>query len=227
LGLKGFMVLNEGGSTIFSKFVDLKFNADPEIFGPLLEAIQIFSRNLDPNRNYGIEELVVFGEKLLYRQFENLTFIGIIDPKISSKMGDIILEYMICAFLSYFRPILEESKDIFISSDFKEFDDLFLKYRNAKEKNLKKWIQKMPTSKIQYVLNKMTNYFPISEIVKLNPNRLKIIGKKLLWVNINIDSKEKSEILTKLKSKTSSIYGPTLFNTIEKEMKEKFLSDVI
>jgi len=227
LSLKGFMVLNEGGSTIYSKFVDLKFDADPEIFGPLLEAIQIFSRNLDPNRNHGIEELVVFGEKLLYRHFENLTFIGIIDPNDNPKAGYLILEHMICGFLSKFRPILEKGNKIFITSDFKEFDDLFLKFRNAKEKKLKKWLEMMPTSKLQIILNKMTNYFPYTEIIKINPKRLKIIGKKLIWIDIHIDNKESSEIFEKIQLKTESIYGPSLFTSILNDIEKKSISNMV
>lgn len=226
MSLKGFMVLNEGGSTIYSKFVDLKFDADPEIFGPLLEAIQIFSRNLDPNRNHGIEELVVFGEKLLYRNFENLTFIGIIEPTMNPKTGHLILEHIIYGFFSKFRSKLEHRKNIFITSDFKEFDSLFLKFRNAKEKQLKNWLEKMPTSKLHMILNKMTNYFPYSEIIKINPERLKIIGKKLIWVEININSDESSEILEKLKSKTASIYGPSLFTSILNEVEKKSLPNM-
>jgi len=220
LSLNGIIVLNEGGSTIYSKIVGEKFNIDPISFGPLLEAIQIFARNLDQDRNLTIEEMVILGFRLKYRHFENLTFIGIIDPKESSKKAEISFEYMIWAFLSKFRLIFEEGKNVYITSHFQDFDLFFLEYRSAKEKKLKKWVEKHPYSKFQGILIKMTNYFPISEIVKISPNRLKIIGKKLIWVDINIKSDEIKKIIDKLKEKTALIYGLELFKIIEEEVEE-------
>ncbi|MFX1338687.1 MAG: hypothetical protein ACFFDK_08765 [Promethearchaeota archaeon] len=221
MSLNGFIVLNEGGSTIYSKIVDDQFDFDPILIGPLLEAIQIFARNLDNTKNLGIEEMVILGNKLKYRHFENFNFIGIIDPKTQSKAVDLVFEYIIWAFLSKFRSIFEESERIFETTHFKEFDDIFLRYRIAKEKKLKKWLEKQPCSKLQGMLNKMTNLFPISEIIKINHHRLKIIGKRLIWVDINIKSEEVSEIFKKLERKTTSIYGPGLFKTIENEVEEK------
>ena len=222
--MNGFIVLNEGGSTIYSKIVDDQLDWDPVLFGPLLEAIQIFARNLDTTKNLGIEEMVILGRKLKYRHFENLNFIGIIDSKTPSKAADIVLEYMIWAFLVKFPSILKEGKKIYETTHFKEFDDIFLKYRIAKEKNLKKWLEKQPCSKLQGILNKMTDLFPISEIIKINSNRLKIIGKRLIWVDISIKSEEISKIFTELKRKTASIYGPSLFQTIENEVEENLAS---
>lgn len=218
--MNGFIVLNEGGSTLYYKIVDYQFDCDPTILGPLLEAIQIFARNLDTTKNVNIEEMVILGRKLKYRHFENFNFIGILDQNTPSKNADIVLEYMIWAFLSRFRLILEESKEIFETTHFKKFDNTFLKYRIAKEKKLKKWLEKQPCSKLQGILNKMTNLFPISEIIKINPNRLKIIGKRLIWVDINIKSEEVSEIFNEVKRKTTSIYGPGLFETLENEVEE-------
>lgn len=224
MSLNGFIVLNEGGSTIYSKIVGDQFDFDPELFGPLLEAIQVFARNLDTTKNIGIEEMVILGHKLKYRHFENLNFIGIIDPKTQPKAADIVLEYMIWAFLSRFRSILEENEVIFETTHFKEFDDIFLRYRIAKEKNLKKWLENQPCSKLQGILNKMTNFFPISELIKINHNRLKIIGKRLIWVDINIKSEEVFKIFNELETKTTSIYGPDLLKTIKQEVEENMAS---
>jgi hypothetical protein len=224
LSLYGFIVLNEGGSTIYSKIVNDQLDWDPVLFGPLLEAIQIFARNLDPTKNLDIEEMVILGSKLQYRHFENLNFIGILDSKTATKTADIVLEYMIWAFLSRFRSILEKGKEVFETTHFKDFDDIFLKYRIAKEKKLKKWLEKQPCSKLQGILNKMINFFPISEIIKINENRLKIIGKRLIWVDINIKSEEISEITNELERKTASIYGPGLFETIDNEVEENLAS---
>jgi hypothetical protein len=85
---------------------------------------------------------------------------------------------------------------------------------------LKKWVEKHPYSKFQGILIKMTNYFPISQILKISPNRLKIIVKKLIWGDINIKSGEIKKIINKLKEKTALIYGLGLFKIIEEEVEE-------
>ena len=131
-----------------------------------------------------------------------------------------LLEYLILIFLSKFRAILieDEIPDI---NQFGSFDDLFLSLRTQKEKNIKKWFEKEFTSSslLQGILNNLINYFPINELIHVNPEYLILLGKRLIWVKFDIPLEEEERIIQDLKSQTAKIYGTGIFESIERKVK--------
>lgn len=73
--------------------------------------------------------------------------------------------------------------------------------------------------KLQVIINTIINYFPISELLKIDPVNLTLFNKKTIKVNPNIELKAETMIRNKLKQITQFIYGPKLFDNIEKEIK--------
>jgi hypothetical protein len=217
VSLHGLIVLESGGTPIYSKIVGINIKLDPALMGGFLTAIQTFAKEIDDTNESPIREMSLPNMRMMYRQFDYITFIGIIDPTSNPKASELILEYMIWAFLLKFKMTLKQD-DLKELSQFSQFDTFFEQFRNSKEKDLQKWIEKKNSSKLQGILNKLTNYFPISEIVKINPKKLIIIGKKLIWVDFYITQEEEERIINELKKKTSEIYGMQIFETIEKEI---------
>lgn len=208
--------MDSGGASIYSKIVGIDIKLDPALMGGFLTAIQSFAKEINDSKESYIKEMSLQNMRMMYRQFEHITFVGIIDPKSNPKASELILEYMIWAFLLKFKMTLKYD-DLKELSQFSEFDGFFEKFRNSKEKDLQKWLEKKTCSNLQGILNKLTNYFPISELVKIDPKKLIIIGKKLIWVDLNISQEEEERIINELRKRTSEIYGTQIFETIEKE----------
>ena len=65
------------------------------------------------------------------------------------------------------------------------------------------------------------DFFPISQIISLNPQKLTLIGKKLIWVAFDINTEEELELFERLKKLTIDIYGEKVFKSIQEEVKRK------
>jgi len=215
MSLNGLFVLDQGGIPIYTKIIDVELKLDPLLISSFLSAIQSFAMEIENTPESYIKELSMQNFKIIFRQFELLTFIGLIDQKTNIKAAQLILEYMIWAFLSKFRYKLLDC-DTSETSQFQIFDNSFLKYRGAKEKELIKWLEQntSSTNKLQDILNRLINFFPINDLIKLNPEKLVIIGKKLIWVVFNITHEEEQQIIDKLREKTTKVYGHQLFESI-------------
>lgn len=151
-----------------------------------------------------------------YRTIESLIFIGISTDDKNTENSQMILEYLILAFLSRYRDYLKEEFHLIDLTIFSEYDFYFSQYRKSKEKNLKKWLKEEYSSSnvLEGILNHLINYFPIKELAKLNEKKLTIIGNQLISVSLSISAKEEEEIYQKLKEKTTLIFGEALFNSI-------------
>ena len=66
----------------------------------------------------------------------------------------------------------------------------------------------------------MTNLFPISRLVEINPKLLRIIGNKIIWIDVNIELEEEERIINVLRTETDRIYGSRVFDLIESEVQE-------
>ena len=220
--LYGLIVLNKGGLTIYSKFVGIELELDSNILGSFLSAIQSFAKKFEKNEQSYIKEIILHNFKIKFRQFDIITFIGVTDPESDSATAELILEYVISAFLSKFRRLLSKKKlSVIVPSKFVKFDNFFKKYRNSSEKQLKEWLEERPPSLLQGIINKLIDFFPISQIIKLNPQKLTVIGKRLIWVVSDIKPGEEIELFERLRKHTIDIYGKKVFKSIQEEVKKK------
>jgi len=220
MSINGFIVLDIGGVPIYSKIIDLDIKLNEILLGGFVSAIQTFAKEIISDVDSYIREMKLEKIVLLYRQMEIGTFIGLINQESKIKALQINLEYMILAFLLKFQDILKSKKELDLTA-FEKFDKSFLKFRSAKEKELKRWIQEeLEATYLQGLLNNLINYFPIKDLIKLNPKKLTIVGKKLIWVNFNITNEEENELIEALRSKTTKVYGEGVFNSIDKNVKE-------
>ncbi|MBN1217114.1 MAG: hypothetical protein JXA99_16965 [Candidatus Lokiarchaeota archaeon] len=219
--LNGFIVLNNGGIPLYSKFIDIDLTIDSLLLGGFFSAIQTFVKELDDTKESFINEMQVHQIIFLYREIESLLFVGIKNSKEDFKSTLIVFEYMIWIFISKYQNTLKKN-DTEVSL-FNSFDDLFIKYRTSKEKDLKKLLLKESIGKnlLQGILNNLTNYFPIKELIKLEPDYLKIIGKELILVSFNITSEKEESIIENLKMKVTNLYGPGMFESLLKSLKNK------
>lgn len=217
--MNGFIVMNEGGVPIYSITADMHIELDTILLSGFLSAIQSFAHELDTTRDSYIREMKMQSFNLMYRSIEKQIFIGITDSKSNYKLAETVLEFLIYTFLSMYREILltQETPDI---NQFNSFDDVFNSFRGLKEKQLKKSFEKstMNSTLLQGVLNRLINYFPIKEMIKLNPTKLIIIGKTLIWVDFTISEEEEKRILDELREKTGDIYGASTFDDIVKKV---------
>lgn len=224
MSLNGLIVLDSEGNLLYSKIVkkDLKLNI--ESLKEFFSTLQSFTKELDTYSRSCFEYMKIKDFIIIYRQIEFGTFIGITDEISDLRRTEIILEYLILAFLSKFRSVLLQ-KDILDHSQFSIFDDFFLNYRSSKEKKLKTLFETdlVYTNILQGILNKLTSYFPLRELVKLNQDKLKIIGNKLIWVKLNIEPDEEQRIFEELRNKTREIYGSKVFESIEKAVKRHLI----
>jgi hypothetical protein len=213
MGLNGFIVMAPGGTPIYSDISATKLAIEPTLIAAFLSAIQSFSRQLTADSAGGINEMTMHDMKILYRYMEGYTFIGIVNS--SDKIKDIepVMEYIICAFLAKYRKQLQTGQ-MHDTSEFSGFDAFFEKWRKGKEKDLQRWCEQVSPTLLQGVLNLLINYFPAAELVHVNPMLLKIIGHKLLWVDVNITEPAEAEIFTALRKKVVSIYGPGMFEKL-------------
>lgn len=218
MSLNGFIVMDKGGVPIYSKVVDMDLQVDTALLSGFLTAIQCFAHEIDDKTSY-IQELKMKNFNLMYREIELGTFLGIAGMRASYKVAEAALEHLILSFLSRYRSILISEK-VNELNQFMPFDEEFLKYISfKKEKDIKKYFEKntLNSDLLQGILNKLINYFPINELIKISPH-LTIIGKKLIWVSFTISEDEKKAILEELKSKTAQIYGSGMFETLEQEV---------
>ncbi len=226
MGLNGFIVMDTGGAPIYCNLLYTKLAVDPALITGFLSAVQSFSKQLSADAGSGISEMTMHNMKILYRNLENYNFIGLVDPNDNMKSVEPIMEHLICIFLGKYRKLLRGNQ-IQDLSTFSGFDLFFEKWRLAKEKDLQKIIENSSPSVLQGTLNKLVNFFPSPDLVKINPNVLKNIGKKLIWVDSRIEQGEEDRILGELKKKTEVIYGPGTFESVEREVKKNMETDTL
>jgi len=220
MSLNGIIVFNQGGINFYSKIVEIELKLNPVLISGFLSAIQTFAQGFQQNQESNFRQINMQDFNIIFRKFKYITFLGITKQNTNIKATEVILEYMIWAFLSKFRHLIPNKKFVNFSN-FRSFDDLFLKYRSSKEKELKKWLTRTSsdTNKLQGILNKLINYFPINELVNMHPEKLIIIGNKLIWVDLSITPEEELQLINEVRKKTNSVYGPDIFKTIENEVK--------
>jgi hypothetical protein len=199
---------------------------DPALITGFLSAVQTFSKQLVSDAGAGISEMTMHNMKILYRNLENYNFIGLVDPTDTIKSVEFVMEHIICIFLGKYRKHLRGGQ-IQDMSAFSGFDLFFEKWRLAKEKDLQKVIENSSPTVLQGTLNKLANFFPSPDLVKINPKLLKSIGKKLIWVDSRIEPGEETHILAELKRKTEVIYGSGTFESVEREVKKNVETDTL
>jgi hypothetical protein len=219
MGLNGFIVMAPGGIPVYSNLSATKLAIEPTLIAGFLSAIQSFSLQLTSGAVDGINEMTMHDMRILYRHMEGFTFIGIVDTSDKIKEIESVMEYIICGFLARYREQLQNDQ-IHETTAFSAFDAFFVKWRKAKEKELQKWCERVSPTLLQGVLNLLVNYFPAAELVHINPSVLKIIGQKLLWVDVHITESAEGEIFTVLRKKVASIYGPGMFEKLVAEAKK-------
>ncbi|MEX2684403.1 MAG: hypothetical protein Q6373_022725 [Candidatus Sigynarchaeota archaeon] len=224
MGLNGFIVMDAGGAPIYCNVHYTKLAVEPTLIAGFLSAVQTFAKQLVSDAGSGISEMTMQNMKILYRNIENYNFIGLVESDDSLKSVEPVMEHLICIFLGKFRNILR-SGQIQDISHFTSFDLFFEKWRLAKEKDLQKVIENSCPTVLQGTLNKLVNFFPAPDLVKINPAILKGIGKKLIWVDSRIDQGEEDRIMSELKKKTEIIYGPGTFESVEREVKKNVETD--
>jgi len=211
--------LDESGVPLYSNIVEIDFKVDSILLGGLFTAIQSFAYEVC-QQSY-INKMQMKNLFFYYRTIDSLIFIGISTDDKNTENSQMILEYLILAFLSRYRTRLKDEFHLIDMTIFNDYDLYFFQYRNSKEKNLKKWLKEeyRSSSVLEGILNHMINYFPINELAKLNPEKLTIIGNQLISVSLSISAKEEGEIFQKLKEKTTLIFGEALFNSIVSNVK--------
>ncbi|HME52963.1 MAG TPA: hypothetical protein VKM55_12150 [Candidatus Lokiarchaeia archaeon] len=219
MGLNGFIVIDQAGTPLYSNLHYTKLGMQPALIAGFISAIQTFSTQLSTDNSSGISEMTMQNIKLLYRHLESYTFVGLIDPSDKIKDIEVILENIICAFLAKYHKYLCEDT-IQDTAKFQGFDLFFEKWRAAKEKDLAKYCENSSPTLLQGTLNKLVNFFPTSDLLKINPQVLKSIGRKLIWVDTKISSEDESAIFSELRKRTDTIYGPGMFETVTKEVKK-------
>ena len=139
--LNGFIVLQPGGVPLYSKIVGMDLKVNTILLGGFFSAIQSFAHELSYGEKSFIKEMNMKNFIILYRQLEDFTFIGISFQDANIKNAQIILEYLILIFISKYRNVfrIKETMDL---TTFETFDELFQKFHNSKEKELRKWLQK-------------------------------------------------------------------------------------
>ncbi|MBN2153843.1 MAG: hypothetical protein JW839_20465 [Candidatus Lokiarchaeota archaeon] len=215
-----------GGTPIYSNLAATKLAMAPTLLAGFLSAIQSFSRQLVADPSGGISEMTMHDIKILYRNIEGYSFIGLVDSNDKIKEIESVMEYIICAFLAKYRRQLHEGK-IFDTTEFSGFDGFFEKWRRGKEKDLQKWCERVSPTLLQGVLNLLVNYFPAAEMVSVNPGLLRPIGRKLLWVDVNVTEPEEAKIFAALRDKVSSIYGQGMFEKIVEEARKNLATEVL
>jgi len=221
VGLNGFIVMAPGGTPIYSNVAATKLAIEPALLAGFLSAIQAFSRQLTSDASGGISEMSMHDLKILYRNIEGYSFIGLVDSNDKVKEIESMMEYIICAFLAQFRKQLHDHQ-IYDITEFSGFDEFFNKWRRGKEKDLQKWCEQVSPTLLQGVLNQLVNFFPASDLMTINPRVLRIIGRKLLWVDLAITETEEAQIFTALQTKVASIYGQGMFEKIVEEARKNF-----
>jgi hypothetical protein len=226
MGLNGFIVMDAGGAPIYCNVHYTKLAVDPALITGFLSAVQTFAKQLVSDAGAGISEMTMHNMKILYRNLENYNFIGLVDPADNLKTVEPIVEHLICIFLGKYRKHLYGGQ-IHDQSHFSSFDLFFEKWRLAKEKDLQKVIENSSPTILQGTLNKLVNYFPSPDLVKISPNLLKNIGKKLIWVDSRIEPGEEGRILSELKKKTEVIYGSGAFESVDRDVKKNVETDTL
>lgn len=220
MGLNGLVVTNPIGTIIYANVSGTELDKDMSLIEGFVKAIQSTSKQFIRSSSHDIREMMLEDFKILYRHLNLCTFIGIFDAKDTLKNAEPVMEFIIYAILVKYRKYVrgEEAYNI---STFLDFDTIFDSWRNSKDKDLRKWSEKVLSSPLQCILNKLVDFFPIREIVKINPWLLKNVGQHLILVDIDLTNEVEAQILTELKNKTDIVYGPEMFDNIEKEVKKQ------
>ena len=211
-------MLDAGGTQIYANLKATKIGMDVNLLSGFLSAIQMFSTQLTEDSKAGIKEMTLQNIKLLYKRIQNYIFVGLVDTNDSTKNVDTVMEYVICSFMASFYKDLCQGC-ILETTQFSAFDAFFDKWRSAKEKDLEKWVQQLSPTLLQGVLNRILKYIPASEVVAIEPDLLYVVGKKLVWVARDITPEQEAGILGTIQKKLDVVYGPGMFESIEKDAK--------
>jgi hypothetical protein len=227
MGLNGLIVMDTGGVPIYCNVRHTKLAVDPALITGFLSAVQAFSKQLVSDAGAGITEMSLHDMKILYRNLVNYNFICLIDPSDAARSIETVMEYLVCMFLARFREHLVDNCMLHDLAAFSSFDPVFEKWRGAKEKDLQKIVEKANPTLLQGMLNRLANYFPSPDLVKINPRALKPIGKKLVWLDSSVTKIEEDKIFLELKRKTEILYGPGMFESIEKDVLKCMQTDIL
>jgi hypothetical protein len=218
VGLRGFIVMMGAGIPVYANVTGTVLDADPSLVKNFLLAIQALARQLSVSSGIEIKEMLVNNLKVLYRSIDNTTFIGMFDQRDSLKNSEPVMEGIISTFLALYRDKIKGDQ-AFTPSMFFKFDDIVEKLRTISEKDILRWAEKSFTSTLHGILNKLVNFFPITDLIKINPNVLKNVGRHMIWISRELSANEEAAIYNELKESTSRVYGPGMLESIEQDVK--------
>lgn len=138
--------------------------------------------------------------------------------------SDSLLEYLCLNFLSYSNGnFRQRMREVFpLMMEFKEFDQFLESIVNKDWKDIKKRIKPIPNSLLQGLLNEIREYMPIEKIQQLHPKLVRL-GPSYIWLSDDLPPEEEQEVLNKIKTNISHIYGESLYDSLLKDVKS-FLS---
>ncbi len=218
MGLRGFIVMMGAGIPVYANVTGTALDADPSLVKNFLLAIQALAQQLSDSSGIDIKEMLVNDLKVLYRHINNATFIGLFSQRDNLRNSEPVIESLIATFLVMHRDKLKGDQ-VFTPSMFFKFDDIMEKWRIASEKDIIRWAENSYTSPLHGILNKLVNFFPIEDLVKINPIVLKNVGRHMIWINRDLSVIEEAAIYNELKERTSRVYGPGLLESIEHDVK--------
>ncbi len=220
MGLNGLIVTNPIGTPIYANVSGTKLDEDTTLVDGFLAAIRSTSSQFITSSSLGIEEMVLKNFKILYRHLDLCTFIGIFDLRDTFRNAEPAMEFIVYAFLAKYRKHVH-GEEAYSISTFLDFDTFLNGWRNAKDKDMRKWAEAIRSSPLQRILNKLVDFFPIRELVKISPSLLKNVGQHLILVDHDITNDMETQILAELKNKTDVVYGPEMFDNLEKDVKKQ------
>ena len=227
MGLRGFIVMVGVGIPVYANVSGTALDTDPSLVKNFLLAIQALAQQLSVSSGIEIKEMLVNDLKVLYRNIHNATFIGLFDQRDSLKNSEPVMESIISKFLVLYRDKLKGDQ-AFAQAMFFKFDEIVEKWRTASEKDILRWAESSFTSTLHGILNKLVNFFPIADLIKINPNVLKNVGRHMIWISRDLSAIEEAAIYNELKERASRVYGPGMLESIEQDVKaimEKFHDD--
>ncbi len=216
MGMNGLIVTNPIGIPIYANVSGTRLDEDTSLVDGFLKAIRGTSDQFISTSCDDIQEMVLKSFKILYRHLAPCTFIGIFDARDTLKSVEPVMEFIIYAFLARYRKHVR-GEEAYCISTFLDFDSFLGGWRNAKEKDLSRKAADLHTTLLQHMLNKLVDFFPIRELVKINPRLLKNVGHHLILVDIDIPKDVETQILAELKNKTDLVYGPEMFEALKKD----------
>ena len=218
------MVTRASGALVYCFMRQKEPETQEAFISGFLAAMQMFAKDMFSHEDNEIRSVSLSKTIFTFRTLtvkDNLErpmrfhFVLFTDADKPQVGADDMLEYLIVSFLGYDkgsfrRKLADETSG---PSDFAAFDKHVGQILEADLNSVMKNVKPVPGSLIQGVVNELRNYLPLSQVLALHPQLVRV-GSSYAWLSDDLPSEEETLLLDRIRQLLTRLYGRQMYESI-------------